>query len=58
VAGASAYPRVIDFGAFRSIADEVGAVLVADIAHMVHAHPTVSEVIKFAAQDAASKCGL
>jgi len=32
--GASAYPRVIDFEAFRSIADEVGAVLVADIAHI------------------------
>jgi len=31
---------------------------VADIAHAVHAHPTVSEVIKFAAVDAASKCGL
>ena len=32
--GASAYPRQIDFAAFRSIADEVGAVLVADIAHI------------------------
>ncbi len=32
--GASAYPRVIDFAAFRQIADEVGAVLVADIAHI------------------------
>ena len=32
--GASAYPRQIDFEAFRSIADEVGAVLVADIAHI------------------------
>jgi len=31
---------------------------VADIAHAVHAHPTVSEVIKFAAVDAAAKCGL
>jgi len=28
------------------------------IAHAVHAHPTVSEVIKFAALDAAAKCGL
>jgi glycine hydroxymethyltransferase len=32
--GASAYPRIIDFRAFREIADEVGAVLVADIAHI------------------------
>lgn len=32
--GASAYPRFWDFGAFRSIADEVGAILVADIAHV------------------------
>ena len=32
--GASAYPRIIDFRAFRQIADEVGAVLVADIAHI------------------------
>jgi len=34
VAGASAYPREIDFSAFRSIADEVGAYLMADIAHI------------------------
>merc|ERR1712050_590477 len=32
--GASAYPRVIDFGKFREIADEVGAYLMADIAHI------------------------
>merc|ERR1712137_180302 len=32
--GASAYPRVIDFAKFRSIADEVGALLMADIAHI------------------------
>lgn len=32
--GATAYPRVIDFEAFRSIADEVGAILVADMAHI------------------------
>ncbi len=31
--GASAYPRAIDYGKFREIADEVGAFLVADIAH-------------------------
>src|SRR5262245_31553887 len=34
VTGASAYPRTIDFAAFRSIADEVGALLFADIAHI------------------------
>lgn len=34
VAGASAYPRVIDFERFRRIADKVGATLLADIAHI------------------------
>jgi glycine hydroxymethyltransferase len=34
VAGASAYSRTIEFDRFRSIADEVGAVLLADIAHI------------------------
>lgn len=34
VAGASAYPRFIDYKRFREIADEVGAYLVADIAHV------------------------
>jgi len=34
IAGASAYPRAIDFSIFRSIADEVGAYLMADIAHI------------------------
>ncbi len=34
VAGASAYPRVLNFAAFRSIADEVGAKLVVDMAHI------------------------
>lgn len=34
VAGASAYPRIIDFPAFRAIADEVGAVLMVDMAHI------------------------
>ncbi len=33
VAGASAYSRTIDFARFRQIADEVGAYLIADIAH-------------------------
>merc|ERR1712187_761829 len=32
--GASAYPRVMDFAKFREIADEVGALLMADIAHI------------------------
>lgn len=34
VAGASAYPRVIDFAKFRDIADEVGAYLMVDMAHI------------------------
>ena len=34
VCGASAYPRTIDFAAFRAIADEVGAKLMADVAHI------------------------
>lgn len=34
VAGASAYPRAIDFKIFREIADEVGAVLMVDMAHI------------------------
>jgi glycine hydroxymethyltransferase len=34
ICGYSAYPRTIDFAAFRTIADEVGAYLLADIAHI------------------------
>ena len=34
ICGASAYSRVLDFAAFRAIADEVGAILMADIAHI------------------------
>ncbi len=34
VAGASAYPRTIDFAAFRAIADEVGALFMVDMAHI------------------------
>ena len=34
ICGSSAYPRTIDFARFRAIADEVGAVLMADIAHI------------------------
>jgi len=45
IAGASAYPRIIDFKRFRKIADEVGAVLMADVAHIAgliatDLHPT------------------
>jgi glycine hydroxymethyltransferase len=46
IAGGSAYPRAIDFRAFREIADEVGAYLMVDMAHFaglvaggVHASP-------------------
>lgn len=46
VCGYSAYPRAIDFAKFREIADEVGALVMADIAHIaglcatgVHASP-------------------
>ena len=45
VAGGSAYPRIIDFSAFRAIADEVGAHLMVDMAHFAGlvaggAHPS------------------
>jgi glycine hydroxymethyltransferase len=59
VAGWSAYPRVLDFAAFRSIADEVGALLMVDMAHFAglvaaglhpnpvpHAHVTTSTTHK------------
>lgn len=53
VTGATAYPRVIDFTKFREICDEVGAVLMVDIAHIaglvaagLHPSPVpVSEVV-------------
>ncbi|MER6505608.1 serine hydroxymethyltransferase [Nonomuraea sp. NPDC001636] len=35
VCGATAYPRLIDFSVFRGIADEVGAWLLADVAHPI-----------------------
>jgi glycine hydroxymethyltransferase len=35
IAGATAYPRLIDFAAFREIADEVGAYLMVDAAHFI-----------------------
>jgi len=34
VVGASAYPRTLEFARFRAIADEIGAVIMADIAHI------------------------
>merc|ERR1712057_14017 len=34
IAGFSAYPRILDFSKFRAIADEVGALLMADMAHI------------------------
>src|SRR5919198_1772158 len=45
IAGATAYPRIIDFPAFRAIADEVGALLIIDAAHIAGliaggAHPS------------------
>ena len=45
VAGATAYPRTIDFARFRAVADEVGALLMVDIAHIsgliaAGAHPS------------------
>jgi glycine hydroxymethyltransferase len=45
VAGATAYPRIIDFPRFRQIADEVGAYLMVDMAHIAGlvaggAHPS------------------
>ncbi len=35
ICGATAYPRLIDFAAFRSIADESGAILMVDAAHFI-----------------------
>jgi glycine hydroxymethyltransferase len=45
IAGHSAYPRQLDFAAFRAIADEVGAILMVDMAHFAGlvaggAHPS------------------
>jgi glycine hydroxymethyltransferase len=45
IAGYSAYPRVLDFKAFREIADQVGAKLLVDMAHFAglvagHVHPS------------------
>ena len=59
ICGGSAYPRAIDFAAFRDVADQVGAVLLADIAHFAglvvaglhpdplpHAHVTTTTTYK------------
>lgn len=52
VAGASAYPRIIDFKKFREIADEVGAYLMVDMAHIAGlvaagVHPNPVEYAQF-----------
>jgi glycine hydroxymethyltransferase len=52
VVGASAYPRVLDFKAFREVADSVGAYLMADIAHIAGliaagAHPSPAPYADF-----------
>ena len=55
IAGATAYPRRIDFEAFRSIADDAGALLMVDAAHIAGlvaggAHPSpvpVADVVTF-----------
>ena len=55
IAGATAYSRIIDFEAFRAIADEVGALLLVDAAHIAGlvaggAHPSpvpLADVVTF-----------
>ncbi len=52
IVGASAYPRILDFTRFRKIADEVGAVIMSDIAHIaglvaVGLHPTPVPVCEY-----------
>ena len=52
ICGASAYPRIIDFDKFREIADEVGAYLMADVAHIAGLivtglHPSPIEACHF-----------
>lgn len=52
VAGASSYPRIIDFKQFRKIADEVGAYLMVDMAHIAGlvaagVHPSPVEYADF-----------
>jgi glycine hydroxymethyltransferase len=52
VAGASAYPRTMDYAPFREIADEIGAVLMVDMAHIaglvaVGLHPSPVPLAEF-----------
>ncbi|OGP67583.1 MAG: serine hydroxymethyltransferase [Deltaproteobacteria bacterium RBG_19FT_COMBO_43_11] len=52
IVGASAYPRTLDFQKFRKIADEVGAVIMADIAHVAGLvatglHPTPVPICEY-----------
>lgn len=52
VAGASAYPRIIDFKKFRDIADEIGALFMVDMAHIAglvaaKLHPSPVEYADF-----------
>lgn len=52
LAGASAYPRIIDFTKFREICDEVGAILMVDMAHIAGlvaagVHPSPVELSEF-----------
>lgn len=52
ICGASAYPRHIDYAAFRAVADEVGAYLLADISHVAGliaggCHPSPVDVAHF-----------
>jgi len=52
IAGASAYPRIIEFEKFREICDEVGAILLVDMAHIAGLvaaglHPTPVPVAEF-----------
>ncbi len=66
IAGGSAYARIIDFAAFRSIADEVGAIFLVDMAHfaglVAGGRPSVARAARadrhqHHAQDAARPAG-
>jgi len=61
LAGASAYPRRIDFARFREICDEVGAFLMADIAHIAGLivaglHPSAVPVSEFVTSTTIKHC--
>jgi glycine hydroxymethyltransferase len=52
IAGASAYPRTMEYGPFREIADEIGALLMVDMAHIaglvaVGLHPSPVGIAEF-----------